>query len=84
VVLEQIVVLLVDLSLGLIYVLVLLTKLEIMAPSWAISGAPTHLIFAPTWERCVVLDQTLEISIFPFIFDVAIITSLAILLLVKD
>ncbi len=44
-VLEQIVALMVDLVLDLISTPPLFTRLEVMAPSWAIFGAPTHLIF---------------------------------------
>jgi len=58
VVLEHIVVLLVDLSLGHVSILLLLVGLEIFAPSWAISNAPAHLIFALAWERSMFLDQT--------------------------
>jgi hypothetical protein len=45
-VLEQIVVPLVDLSLGLISPPLLHVGLKILAPSWAIYNAPTHLIYA--------------------------------------
>jgi len=33
-------------------------EFKILAPSWAISGAPAHLISPPTWEKYVVLDKT--------------------------
>jgi hypothetical protein len=46
---EQIVVLLVGSNL--VSTLLLVVKLEILAPSWAISDAPTHLIFVLAWER---------------------------------
>jgi hypothetical protein len=57
-VLEKIVVLLVDPSLGHIFSPLLVAKLEIQAPSWAISNVHAHLISTPTWERSMVLDQT--------------------------
>jgi len=58
VILEQIIVLLVDLGLDFVFDPQLVVELQIMAPFWAISHAPTHLIFAPTWERSMVLYQT--------------------------
>jgi hypothetical protein len=58
VVLEQIIILLVDLGLGYIYVPLVAVELEILAPSWACSNVPTHLISIPTWERCMVLNKT--------------------------
>jgi hypothetical protein len=33
----------------------LVVELEILAPSWAISNVPTHLMSTLTWERFVVL-----------------------------
>jgi len=45
-VLKQIVVPLVDLSPGLISLPLLHVGLKILAPSWAIYNAPTHLIYA--------------------------------------
>jgi hypothetical protein len=53
---EQIVALMVDLILGCIFALLLPVKFEILAPSWAISGAPTHLISSLALERSMVLD----------------------------
>jgi hypothetical protein len=58
VVLQHIIILLVDLNLGPISTPLLVVEIEILAPSWAIFGAPTHLISTPTWERCLVFDQT--------------------------
>ncbi len=55
-VLEQIVVLLVDLGLGFIFAPLLPIELEILAPSYAIFNAPTHMISTPTWEGFVDLD----------------------------
>jgi len=40
-----------------IFVPLLTTKLETLAPSWAVSDAPTLLTSAPTWEKLVVLDH---------------------------
>jgi hypothetical protein len=57
-VMEQIVVLMVDLVLDPISTPPLLTRLQIMAPSWAIFGAPAHLIFSFALERSMVLDWT--------------------------
>jgi hypothetical protein len=57
VVMQQIVKLLVDPSQNHVYVLLLAIELETLVLSWAIFNAPTHLIFVPTWERLVVLDQ---------------------------
>jgi hypothetical protein len=45
---EQIVVLLVDPCQNLVFALLLTIELETLAPSWAISNAPTHLISTPT------------------------------------
>jgi hypothetical protein len=42
--LEQIIALLVDLVPDHVSILLFLARLEIMAPSWAISGGPAHLI----------------------------------------
>jgi hypothetical protein len=47
-VLEHIVVLLVDLGPNFVSTPLLSIQLEILAPSWAILDAPTHLIFVPT------------------------------------
>jgi hypothetical protein len=55
-VLEHIVILLVDLGLGRVFTLLLLVGLEIIASSYAIFGAPAHLISALAWERFVALD----------------------------
>jgi len=55
-VLEQIVALFVDLVLGLVSILLLFIGIKIMAPSWAISNASTHLICFLTLERSMVLD----------------------------
>jgi hypothetical protein len=57
-VLEEIVVLMVDLGPSLISAHLLLVELEILAPSWAIHGAPTHRISTHVEERNVVLGQT--------------------------
>jgi hypothetical protein len=57
-VLEHIIVLMVDLGPDLVFAILLVIELEILAPFWAIFDALTHLIFAPTWERYVVLYQT--------------------------
>ncbi len=40
----------VDLGPCFIFAPLLLTKLEILAHSWAIFGVPTHLISIPAWE----------------------------------
>jgi hypothetical protein len=56
-VMEQIIVLLVDPHQIYVFALQLTNELETPAPSWAISNAPTHLTFAPTWEKWVVLNQ---------------------------
>ncbi len=82
--LEQIVVLLMDLGPNLVSVLVLLVKLEILVPFQATFGALTLLISTLTWERSMVLDQTQEILISPFVYDVVAITSLTSLLFVDD
>jgi hypothetical protein len=55
-VLEHIGVLLVDLGPSLIFILLLFSKLEILAPFWAIFDAIIHLIFVFAWEKYVVLD----------------------------
>jgi hypothetical protein len=57
-VMEQITVLLVDPDQNLIFAPVLIIELETLAPFWAISNAPTHLISIIAKERSVVLDQT--------------------------
>jgi len=57
-VLEQIIILLVNPSLGFIYAPLLATELEILAPSWAFSDVSTHLMFTPTWKGSMVLDKT--------------------------
>jgi hypothetical protein len=54
---EQIVILLVDPCQNPISVPLLITKLETLAPSWSIFDTPTHLTFAPAWEKWVVLDH---------------------------
>jgi hypothetical protein len=56
VVMEQIVVVLVDFGQNLVSTPLLTIELETLAPSWAIFDVPTHLTFAPTWEKWVVLD----------------------------
>jgi hypothetical protein len=56
VVLEQIIILLVDLGLGLVFALLLVIELEILTPSWAIFYVFAHLIFALAWETSMVLD----------------------------
>jgi hypothetical protein len=53
-VLEQIVVLMVDLGPDLVSTPFLAIELEILALSWAIFDALTHLISAFAWERFVV------------------------------
>jgi hypothetical protein len=58
VLLEQIVVLLVDLGLDPMCAPLIVAKLEILTPFWAISNALAHVIFALAWERFVVLYQT--------------------------
>jgi len=58
VVLEQIVILLVDLGPDRVFIPLLVVGLEILAPSWAISSASTHLIYALTWEISMILDWT--------------------------
>jgi hypothetical protein len=55
-VLEQIVAFLVDLVLGPVSAPLLLVKIEILAPFWAISGVSSHMIYALVLERYVVLD----------------------------
>jgi hypothetical protein len=42
------------------------------------------MISIPAWERHVVLDQTWEILISPFVSDVIIVVSLAIMLPIED
>jgi hypothetical protein len=49
--------LLVDPCQILVFVPLMTIVLEIMAPSWAISDVLAHQIFAPTWEKLVILDQ---------------------------
>jgi hypothetical protein len=56
-VLKHIILFLVDLGLRPVSTPLLFDGLEILAFSWAIFGAPTHLIFALAWERFVVMDQ---------------------------
>jgi len=56
-VLEQIVAFLVDLIPGLVYVPLLRAKIKILAPSRAIYGVPSHLIYALFLEKYVVLDH---------------------------
>ncbi len=48
-VMEDIVVLLVDSGPNLTFVLMLTSKLKILAPSWAIFDAPIHLTSPPAW-----------------------------------
>jgi len=74
----------VDLGPSLVFVLLLLIELEILALSWAISNAPAHLISTPAWERPMLLDQTLEILISPFVYGVIVVVSLVIPLPAKD
>jgi hypothetical protein len=57
-VLEHIVALLVDLVIDPIFAPLLPIGLEILAPSWAIYGAPAHLISSLSLERSMVLDWT--------------------------
>jgi hypothetical protein len=85
-VLEQIVALMVDLVLNPISIPPLLTRLEVMAPSWAIFGAPAHLISSFALERSMVLDWTWEILTSPFVFVVVVVvvTSSTSLLHVED
>jgi hypothetical protein len=47
-----------DLGLGLVFVLLLPSELETLGSFWAISGVPTHMIFAFAWERFLVLNWT--------------------------
>jgi hypothetical protein len=56
-VMEDIFVLLVDFGQNPLSALLLIIELKTLAPSWAISNTPTHLIFALAWEKLVVLDQ---------------------------
>ncbi len=53
-VMEQIVVLLVDPVQNPISTPLMTTKLETLAPSWAIFDAPIHLTFVLAWEKFVV------------------------------
>jgi hypothetical protein len=55
-VLEQIVALMVDPISDHVSTPLFRTRLEILAPSWAIFGAPTHMIFFLALEKYVVLD----------------------------
>jgi hypothetical protein len=55
VVLEQSVELLEDPSPNLVYVALLAHELEILAPFWAISNVPTHIISTFAWEKFVLL-----------------------------
>jgi hypothetical protein len=45
----------VDLHLDLVFALLQAMEFDILAPSWAISNALAHLIFALAWEKYVVL-----------------------------
>jgi hypothetical protein len=54
---EQIIVLTVDLGQNLIFIPLLIVKLEILAPSWAISDALVHLTSTFAWEKLVASDQ---------------------------
>jgi phosphatidylserine synthase len=83
-VMGQIVKLLVDYDQNPIYASLLIAKLETLAPFLVISNIPTHQTSTLTWEKLVILDQIYEIWIFPFVFDVVVVTSLVILLLVTD
>jgi hypothetical protein len=42
------------------------------------------MIFAPTWEKPMVLDQTWEILISPFVSDAIVVVSLVIMLPIED
>jgi hypothetical protein len=55
VVLEQIVAHMVDLVLAFIFVIPLFHELEIVAPFWAIFGAPSHLISSLDLKRFAIL-----------------------------
>jgi hypothetical protein len=55
---EHIVVLMVDLGQNLIFALLLIAKLETLAPSWANSNALAQQISPPAWEKLVILDKT--------------------------
>jgi hypothetical protein len=56
--LEQIVVPSVDLGPNLMSFPLLAIELETLAPSWAISDVPAHLISTHAWEKSTVLHQT--------------------------
>jgi hypothetical protein len=73
-----------DIGPSLVSALLLPTELEILVLSWAISSVLAHLIFVPTWERYVILDQTEEILISSFVSNVIVVVFSTILLLVKD
>jgi hypothetical protein len=45
----------VDLRPDLVFALLLAIEFDILSPSWAISNALAHLIFALAWEKYVVL-----------------------------
>jgi hypothetical protein len=62
----------------------LIVVLKTMAPSWAISNTPIDQTFVFSWEKLIVLDQTQEIWISPFVSDFVVIISSAILLLIED
>jgi hypothetical protein len=51
---EQIVVLLVDLSQNFAYVPLLIIEVKTLIPSWAISNALAHLTSNSAWEKWVV------------------------------
>jgi hypothetical protein len=55
-VLEHIVTFMVDLISDHVSTLLFHTRLENLAPSWAIFGAPTHMISSLALEKYVVLD----------------------------
>jgi len=49
------------------YILLLVVELDILAPFWeAFSNVPTHLIYALSWERSVVLESNLGDMDFSF------------------
>jgi hypothetical protein len=54
---EQTVVLMVDPGQNHVSIILLTTKLEALAPSWAISDALAHPIYVIDWEKWVVQDR---------------------------
>jgi hypothetical protein len=60
------------------------TRLEILAPSWAIFGVHAHLISFLALEKIVVLDRTYEILTSPFASVVIVFVSWTILLPIED